>query len=70
MYYTTQGIQSILYNNYKWSIAIKNCESPYCTTYITLYINYTSIKKKDLIEVLICEPGLDTLELKEEKKPA
>ena len=34
----------IFYNNYKWSINFKNCESQYRTplTYIILYINYTS----------------------------
>ena len=38
----------IFYNNYKWSITIKNCESLYCTpiTYIILYIGYMSIKNK------------------------
>ena len=43
---TTQGIQLIFYNNYKWSITFKNCESLYCTLviYIILYINYTSKK--------------------------
>ena len=32
----------------KWSMTFKNCESLYCTpiTYIILYINYTSVKKK------------------------
>ena len=38
----------MFYNNYKWSITFKNCESLYCipVIYITLYIHYTSIKKK------------------------
>ena len=42
IYYTTQGIQPIFDNNYKWSITFKNCESQRCTseTYIILY-NYT-----------------------------
>ena len=37
----------MLYNNYKWSIMFKYCESVYClpVTYIILYINYMSIKK-------------------------
>ena len=35
-------------NNYKQNVSFKNCESLYCTsaTYIILYINYTSIKKR------------------------
>ena len=35
-------------NYYKWNTIFKNCESLFCTheTYIILYINYTSIKKK------------------------
>ena len=45
--YTTQGIQLIFYITCKWGITFKNCESLQCipTTYIQLYINYTSIKK-------------------------
>ena len=37
-YIVQQGIQPIFYNNYKWSITFKNCESLCCTpeTYITL----------------------------------
>ena len=33
-------IQLYTYNNYKWSLIFKNCESLYCTpaTYILLYI--------------------------------
>ena len=31
-YYTTQGIYSKFYNNYKWSITFKNYESLYCTS--------------------------------------
>ena len=48
MYCTTQEIQPIFYNNYKWSIIFKSCESLYCTpvTYIILHINYTSVKKE------------------------
>ena len=40
----------LLYNNYKWSITFKNCESQYCTpvTYIILHSNYTSIKANKL----------------------
>ena len=43
-----QGTQPIFYNNYKWSVTFKNCESLCCTpvTYIILYIKYTSIYKK------------------------
>ena len=35
----------MLYNNYKWSIMFKYCESVYSlpVTYIILYINYMSI---------------------------
>ena len=42
-------IELIFYNNYKWSISFKNCESLYCTplTYLILYINYTSFFKKN-----------------------
>ena len=38
------------YKNCKQSITIKSCESLYCTpiTYIILYSDYTSIKKKRL----------------------
>ena len=47
IYCTTWGIQPVFYNNYKWSITFKNCESLYCilVTYIILYISYTSVKK-------------------------
>ena len=40
--YTTQGIQPIFYNNYKWSITFKNEESLYCTpeTYL-VYLTST-----------------------------
>ena len=40
-------MKSIFYNKYKWSTTLKNCEL-HCTpvTYITLYINYPSIKKE------------------------
>ena len=31
MYGTMQGIQPRFYNNYKWNITFKNCESLYCT---------------------------------------
>ena len=45
-------VQQGEYNQYKkckQSITIKSCESLYCTpiTYIILYSDYTSIKKKD-----------------------
>ena len=42
------GIESMFYNNYKWSITSKNCDSLYCTlvTSIIFYSNYTSIKNK------------------------
>ena len=32
--------EPVFYNNYKWSISFKNCESLYCTplTYLILYI--------------------------------
>ena len=48
IYYTTQGIQPICYNNSKQDITFKNCESLCCTleTYIILYLNYTSVPKK------------------------
>ena len=48
IYHITQGIQQIFYNNYKWNITFKNCESLYYTpvTYIVLYIKFTSIGKK------------------------
>ena len=38
--------QSLFFNNFKWSISYKNCESLCCTpeTNIILEINYTSIK--------------------------
>ena len=51
IYCTTQGIQPIFYNNYKWSIPFKNFQSLYGTTeiYIILYITYTSILKKSKI---------------------
>ena len=44
--FTTQEIQSIFYNNYKWNITFKNCESLYCTyvTYIMLYQLYFNKK--------------------------
>ena len=32
IYCITQGIQPIFYNNYKWRITFKNCESLYCTS--------------------------------------
>ena len=37
----------MFYNNYKWSLTFKNYESLYYipVAYVTLYINYTSIKK-------------------------
>ena len=37
------------YNNYKWSITFKNCESLYCTpvTY-NFHINYTLIERSIL----------------------
>ena len=31
IYWTTQGVEPIFYNNYKWRITFKNCESLYCT---------------------------------------
>ena len=39
-----------IYNNYKWSITFKNCESLCCTfvTYITLYSNCTSVKMQKI----------------------
>ena len=42
--YNTGNIANI-YNNYKWSITFKNCESLYYTpvTYVILYSNYASI---------------------------
>ena len=42
-----------IYNNYKWRITLKNCESLYCTfvTHIILYINYSSIKNNWSVEV-------------------
>ena len=43
----TQGIQPIFYNNYKWSIIFKNCESLYFILVI-LPTNYTSIKNRYL----------------------
>ena len=41
---TTQGISSIFYNNFAWSITFKNYESLCCSPVIdiTLYINYIS----------------------------
>ena len=47
IYCPTQGLQSIYYNDYKWSITFKNCESLCFTpgTYIILCINYTQFKK-------------------------
>ena len=45
---TAQGIQPIFYNNFTWSIIYKNIESLYCTeTNIVLYVNYTSVNKKN-----------------------
>ena len=48
IYCTVWGIQPIFYNNYKWSIVSKDCDSLCCPpeTYIILYIKYTAIKKK------------------------
>ena len=48
IYCKTQRLPAILYNNYKWRITFKNCESLCCTpeTYIILYINYTSRKEE------------------------
>ena len=49
MYCIRWEIQPIFYNNYKWSITFKNCESLYFipVTYNFVY-NYTSIKKKKI----------------------
>ena len=54
IYHITQGIQQIFYNNYKWNITFKNCESLYYTpvTYIVLYIKFTSIGKKKTTVIL------------------
>ena len=43
------GSRAKFCNNTKWSIIFKTCELLYCTpvNYITLYINCTSISKKN-----------------------
>lgn len=42
----TQGILPIYYNNYEFSITLKNCASLHyiSVSYIILYVNYISIK--------------------------
>ena len=49
----TQGIGPIFYNNYKWNIIFKNCESLYCipVTFIIVYINYIQLKKRNRKEL-------------------
>lgn len=44
------GEYLIFYNNHKWGITFKTCESPYGTleTYVILYTNHNSIEKKML----------------------
>ena len=39
--YNAGNIANVLYDNCKWSITFKSCESLYCTSvaYIVLYIN-------------------------------
>ena len=51
MLYNVGNIANI-FNNYKWNITFKNCKSLYCipVTYIILYINYTSIRKKNFFK--------------------
>ena len=46
IYCTAQGIQPIFYNDYKWSITFKNCESLYCTpvTYNVAHQLYSILK--------------------------
>ena len=55
MYCTAQGIQQIFYNNYKWGVTFKNCESLCCTlvTYIILY-NILSIKDLLFLDYQFC----------------
>ena len=40
------GIQTVFYDDCKWSTTFKDCELPYSTpvTYIILYISYASLK--------------------------
>ena len=43
-------IEPVFYNNYKWSISFKNCESLYCTplTYLILYITILHFLREKL----------------------
>lgn len=43
--FNTGNIAKTFYNNYKWNLTLKNCDSLYYTplTYIILYITDTSI---------------------------
>lgn len=44
MYCTAWEIQPVFYNNYKWTVTFKNCESLYCT-----YCNLSNIVELYLI---------------------
>ena len=48
------GIETIFYNNNKWSVTFKNYESLYCISiiYIILYSKYSSIKNTKINKIL------------------
>ena len=45
---TTWGIYPIVYNNYKWNIAFKPCESPYGTPVAYNIVHQLYVNKKKL----------------------
>ena len=46
MHCTTEGVQSVFYNYYKWSITFKNCESLYCTPVTYNTVQQLCLEKK------------------------
>ena len=48
------GIETMFYNNNKWSVTFKNYESLYCISiiYIILYSKYSSIKNTKINKIL------------------
>ena len=43
---SSQGIKPIFYNNYKWNITFKKCESLCCTSEIYNIVHQLYLKKK------------------------
>ena len=49
------GIESIFYNNYKWSIIFKNCESLYCTPVTYMGFSGDTSEKEFACQCRRCE---------------